>query len=206
MYTWTPPAQSTVSAPTPPDTPTPAPPTATPTPTVAQPAPAAVPPKAVGQVYVVGDSLTVGSEADLTELLENSGIPVSIDAQVGRGSDEGVALFDSATGKASPVWVSALGTNDDDSVDAALGRIDRLMGMAGGKTVFWLTLVRPGGDYGAVNSAVKQKVGQYPNLHIVDWASYVGQHRNWQEGDGVHLTAEGYAARAAYIVGALQQF
>lgn len=40
---------------------------------------------------------------------------------------------------------------------------------------------------------------RHENLRVVDWAGLVSRNRGWLAGDGVHVPAAGYAARARAI-------
>ena len=58
----------------------------------------------------------------------------------------------------------------------------------------------PGGaSYAGFNSALSDLAKSHDNLRIVDWAGLVSGNRGWLAGDGVHVNATGYAARARAI-------
>jgi lysophospholipase L1-like esterase len=154
------------------------------------------------QVYVVGDSLTVGAAGQLRADLRNRVAAVRIDAQVSRPASAGIFLLRSAAARSSSVWVVALGTNDGPYPSVMRSYVAKVMRMAGPhRRVLWVNIVRPGG-YGRVNVALKALEGSYPNYRVVDWARVVAAHRSYLSGDGVHPNARGYQARGALIANA----
>jgi peptidoglycan/LPS O-acetylase OafA/YrhL len=110
-------------------------------------------------------------------------------------------------------WVLALGTNDTANVAVGspvgrLTRIERMMSLAGGQPVLWVTVksLLPAGPYAEAqmrlwNSALRQACARYPNMRIFDWAAVA--RASWFISDGVHYTPAGYAARARLIADAL---
>lgn len=151
-------------------------------------------------VYVEGDSLTVGAAGPLRRKLDPDIKHLGIDAQVGRFTATGMSrLKHDARARHSKVWVLALGTNDGPNPAALKRQVARSLRMAGkDRDVIWLTIKRPGG-YDRVNTMLRSMDAQYDNLHVVDWARVVSQHRGLIGGDGVHGTATGYAVRAKLI-------
>jgi len=151
------------------------------------------------QVFVVGDSLTVGAAGPLRADLRNRVAGVRIDAQVSRPASVGIALLRTRAAQSSSVWVVALGTNDGPNPSVMRSYIAKVMRMAGPqRRVLWVNIVRPGG-YGRVNVALKALENVYPNYRVVDWAQFVAAHRGFISGDGVHPSARGYQARGALI-------
>lgn len=151
-------------------------------------------------VYVQGDSLTVGAGPYLRQKLGNDVHNVDVDAQVGRFTATGMSrLAGSASAKRAKVWVVALGTNDGPDPSALKRHVVRSLQLAGqNREVIWLTVQRPGG-YGRVNAMLRQLDQQADRLHVVDWARHVHVHRGLIGSDGVHATAYGYQVRADMI-------
>jgi hypothetical protein len=110
-------------------------------------------------------------------------------------------------------WVVALGTNDtaNVAVGSAVGRmarIGRMMSVAHGEPVMWVTtrtLLASGpwseSDMQLWNDALRRACAIYPNLRIFDWSSVANP--GWYISDGIHYTPAGYAARSQAIADAL---
>jgi len=152
-----------------------------------------------GSVFVVGDSLTVGSKASLKRNLHKQFKKVTVDARVGRFTPEGISKLNSPAARKARVWVVALGTNDGPSAARTKANVNKVMKKAGKKrTVVWVNVVRPGG-YGTVNKALSQQARKYDNLFVLNWASHIASNRSQLTGDRVHLTAKGYSVRGRMI-------
>jgi len=112
-------------------------------------------------------------------------------------------------------WVFALGTNDAANVAAgsAVGieeRIETMMSVAGDDPVLWVNLrtLNPSGlaaesSMQEWNEALEDACVRHPAMRIYDWARDARD--EWFGEDGVHFTAEGNAARARLIAGALRE-
>ncbi len=153
------------------------------------------------RVLVVGDSLTVGADPYIRQALGNSVRKVTINAQVGRFTSEGISLLSSQS--PSRVWVVALGTNDGPDADATRAWVARVMWLAGKRQVIIMTIVRPGGYWG-VNRAMINMQRRFPNLQVIDWATLIARNPWYLGGDGVHLTTSGYRFRGQVIADAVR--
>lgn len=153
-------------------------------------------------VFVVGDSLTVGSKNSIQRNLKRKTRSVRVNAKVGRFTPTGISILRSSQAKRAHVWVVALGTNDGPNAGATKRNVRKVMRMAGKRQVIWLTVVRPG-QYSRVNTALKQMDRKYSNLTIADWASVVKRNKRLLSGDRVHLTAHGYSVRGKYVANAV---
>lgn len=149
-------------------------------------------------VFVVGDSLTVGSKQSIRSGLKRQTRSVAVNAQVGRYTPAGISLLRSGQAKRAEVWVVALGTNDGPNAGIAKKNVRKVMKMAGNRQVVWLTIVRPG-KYDRVNTALKQMDRRYSNLTVADWAQVVKKNKRLLSGDRVHMTAYGYKVRGKYV-------
>jgi lysophospholipase L1-like esterase len=56
-----------------------------------------------------------------------------------------------------------------------------------------------GASYTGYNRALAQESGPRENLRVVNWARMVRQNPHWLATDGVHVSAEGYQARATAV-------
>lgn len=160
--------------------------------------------------YLLGDSLADGTGPYLKR---DKRLKVTVNAKTGRQLTEAITtVIDpnstngggtiAAKGSIADTVVVDLGTN---GIDNYAANIDKLMTLMSGHTVYWLTLhaVGSGGNKTAVadngNKILTQAVAKWPNLKLIDAASAVRTHPGWLAGDGVHLSAKGYKARAKLI-------
>lgn len=158
-------------------------------------------------VLDLGDSLSVGTDPYLREQLRGY--------RIRRLYDVGLHAYDAATivarsrGSLPEVLVISAGTNDDPRIVSAFWRSIReiLRGAGRDRCVVWPTISRPpaaGASYDGFNRALVQASRRSPNLVLVDWARMVRRHPGWLSRDGVHVSAEGYRARAAAIATAVK--
>jgi lysophospholipase L1-like esterase len=151
-------------------------------------------------VYVQGDSLTVGSKSAIRRKLRKGVKNVWVDAQVGRHTSYGLARTKQAwAAKNSRVWVMALGTNDAPSASTMKHHVRTSLRAAGkNRDVVWVTIRRPG-TYATVNRMLRSYASSHRRLYVVDWARYVRHHRATLGPDRVHATPHGYEVRATMI-------
>ncbi len=152
-------------------------------------------------VFAVGDSLGEGTQPYLSGALP--GWSVSQSVSVSRFLPQGVSIVRNRGGLPA-VIVFALGTNDDPhNVSGFRGAVESVLGIAGKtRCVVVPNIVRPavgGASYAGFNSALHELSEHHDNLRVVDWVSLVNANRGWLAGDGVHVTATGYRARARAI-------
>ena len=162
------------------------------------------------RLLVIGDSLAVGAEAPLAELLP--GWRIRSVARVGQPLSEGMRVF-RALEPAPVVTAFSLFTNDDPGNVTSLVRAVResLNLENGAACAIWATVVRPavaGRSYSPVNRRLKRLAGRpelLGRLVIVPWAAKVRRHPYWMGPDRVHPTASGYQARARLYADAVQR-
>jgi hypothetical protein len=160
-----------------------------------------------GTMVVIGDSLAVGMASALQAELD--GWQVSVDGRIGRPLGEGMQILQATPwppggDRGAAVLAFSLFTNDSPgSVDALEAAVRTSLARARGHgCVIWATIARP--PYGGVGyDAANQRLGALAvdpaargRLLLVDWKREYDAHPGWRAGDGVHATAEGYAARA----------
>jgi lysophospholipase L1-like esterase len=158
-----------------------------------------------GRVLVVGDSLAVGTQAPLAQLLPGWRIVTS--AHTDRHTADGVAEIVSR-GSLPGVIVVSLGTNDNPSETARFaGEVEAVMDAAGpSRCVIWANIARPpyaGVSYAGYNRVLTRLSLSRPNLVVADWAGIARSQPGVLGSDGVHATASGYAIRAQAIAGAI---
>lgn len=159
-------------------------PSPTPSPTASSPAPAAVLP-AGADVQVIGDSVTVGSAAALTEAMPGIRITAEVGKQFATGVDEVEALADD--GGLRDYLVVALGTN------GSVGRdnLERLIAAAGDRRI---VLVTPYGDRSWIPGAasdLRDAAKAHPNVVVAEWSKAVAKDTSVLGPDGIHPRGDG---------------
>jgi len=154
------------------------------------------------RVFVVGDSLTVGTAPYLRRALRPKVRALSINAQVSRFTGPGIAKLTTKRAQKAHIWVVALGTNDGPSTQQTRKNVKRVMRLAGKRSVIWVNVVRPGG-YGGVNRVLRKEDRARSNLSVLDWASVIRSRSSLLAGDRVHLTSNGYKVRATLTMRAV---
>jgi hypothetical protein len=153
-------------------------------------------------LLVNGDSLAVGTRPYLPRALRRW--RVSQSTSISRHAYEGPGVM-RAYGSALPRVIHvSLGTNDDPRhTDGFRSAIRQVMAVAGPRRcVVWTNIVRPpvaGASYAGYNRVLAQESRGRENLRVVNWARLMRENPHWSAGDGVHVTAEGYQARASAI-------
>ena len=158
-------------------------------------------------VLDLGDSLSVGTAPYLRARLD--GYRVAPIHDVGLHAYDAAAIVSQRRGSLPAVLVVSAGTNDDPRIVSTFGRSVRRVVTAAGtrRCVVWPTIVRPkavGASYQGLNGALTRVAAGHPNLVLVDWVDMVRRHPSWLSPDGVHVSVEGYRARAAAIAAAVR--
>ena len=153
-------------------------------------------------LLVNGDSLAVGTAPYLPRALRRWRVRQS--TAISRHAFEGASVM-RAYGRSLPRVIHvSLGTNDDPrSLSSFRSAIRSVMAVAGPRRcVVWANIVRPpvaGASYAGYNSVLAQESRPRSNLRVVNWARMVRQNPGWLAGDGVHVSATGYATRASAV-------
>jgi lysophospholipase L1-like esterase len=153
-------------------------------------------------VLDLGDSLSVGTAPYLKRELR--GYRVESVHDVGLHAEDAAKLVARVRANLPPVLVVSAGTNDDPRIVSAFSRSVSSVVKAAGRArcVVWPTIARPpaaGATYAGLNRALVRAAARRPNLVVVDWVGMVRRHPRWLSRDGVHVSAEGYRARARAI-------
>jgi lysophospholipase L1-like esterase len=159
------------------------------------------------RVLMIGDSLSEGTKPYLPRYLGGWRVRQSFERS--RTVPDGARILARAKRPAGVIIIS-LGTNDHPGLVSEFRRgLRRIMRIAGRKRcVVWPNIVRPpvdGTGYGGINRVLARE-DRRRNLRVVDWVRMVRRNRHWLAGggDGVHVTADGYAARARAIAEAVR--
>jgi hypothetical protein len=208
------------TVPTPPVTappPKPTPPTTVPPRAVARPAPRPMKkPLSItivrrlspGDVFVVGDSLTVGADPWLAGAVSAQGWQLAgVDARVGRPVDEGLSILRADADQLPRTVVVALGTNDLWATPADVDRwVATARAIVGDRRLVWVNLrCDPSRSpslerYHRINDALAAATARY-GVGLADWEAW-STARGIEPGyDGVHYDNEAYRWRAAFYAG-----
>lgn len=174
-----------------------------------------------GKLLVVGDSLTVGTDAfgSLTTKLRALGTwtSVVVDARIGRTANAGSLLLAKNISKTTTAIVIALGTNDMISkTQSSYPRwvIDRVMMQSRNRPVLWVNLEfseksRPDLAVRAkrFNSELRRATARWTNLTVSDWnAGFKPNTTSRFIADGIHLTVQGYRTRSKFMIPDVSSF
>ena len=142
-------------------------------------------PTSVGRpgVEVFGDSTLTGLAGRLSSML--AGGEVSEDVKPGRTAQQGENILNGLPDSAPGTFVISLAEDDTSSEHAFTARIDGLMLMLSGRTVYWVTA--PGRNsytkiVNAENVADPSDSSTQSGWQIVDFAAAVEQHPDWWSG------------------------
>ena len=164
-----------------------------------EPAPTSAASTSVSSVFVLGDSLTVGSAPYIRRGYKGSSLSVTIDAEVSRHSSElGPLSGDSA--RNATMWIIALGTNDYSGPDLK-DNVRKVMDKAGsGRSVRWINIYNDSNhpQTKTINNALDDMGREYSNLMIIDYAGRLN--KSHLDSSGYHLTDKGYRERAKLYV------
>ena len=154
------------------------------------------------RLLVNGDSLAVGTRPYLPAELR--GWKVTQSTAISRHAYEGAAVMRAFGRRLPRVIHVSLGTNDDPrSVGAFRSAVREVMAVAGPRRcVVWANIVRPpvaGASYAGYNRALARESRPRENLRVVNWARLVRENPHWLAADGVHVSADGYRARARAV-------
>jgi hypothetical protein len=154
------------------------------------------------RLLVNGDSLAEGTRPYIPRELRRWSVTQS--TAISRHAPEGAAVL-RAYGRSLPRVIHvSLGTNDDPrQVSSFRTAIQSVMDTAGPRRcVVWANIVRPpvaGASYAGYNHALAEESKPRENLRVVNWVRMVRENPQWLAGDGVHVSADGYQARAHAI-------
>ena len=134
--------------------------------------------------WLIGDSILDGGRDAVAGALV--GWTLTIDAEVGRPSSQGILPATEAAGEGADVVVIELGTNDSSPSDFRDHLIESLDLLRDVPLVVWQTTRGPEGDttIASVNEAIREVVPRYPNTTIADWEAFVPADELME--DGIH--------------------
>ena len=158
------------------------------------------------QVLVVGDSLAVGTEPFLAELLPGSDL--TWDARSGRTTPEGMQALRAALHAVTPqTVVVSLGTNDGSDPARFADRLRRtLAAIPPSACVVWASIIRPPrkGAYLGLNRVLRARAQHDPRLSVVNWDAAVARGSVLLP-DGLHPDSTGYRYRSRLVARAVRR-
>jgi lysophospholipase L1-like esterase len=161
-------------------------------------------------VYVVGDSLTVGTEPWLRPDLRRRGWTLTgVSARVGRPVSEGLAVLRAHRTRLPRTIVIALGTNDlGAGRQTVRGWLRTARAILGHRRIVWVNL--------CLASAADPRLAAYRQLNasldayaprfgvvVAHWCSYATARGIRPGPDGIHYPPGGYRSRAAFYARAI---
>ncbi len=150
-------------------------------------------------VVAIGDSIMVGAEDHLTDLVDR----IEIDAEVGRPFGDGIDAVERrlSAGTAPDVLVVGLGTNAGTNTEA----IDELVTAADGAGRILFVNVRVPRTWEATtNTALADAASRYDNVEIVDWYRASSERGDLFRTDGYHPNEVGSELWANLIVAGIK--
>lgn len=157
-------------------------------------------------VMIFGDSITVANSYELAVRVgQQHGLPLAVNAWSGRPTEPAVDWFEANVAHLIPERgvVMACGTNDIFRPPGWWRQVDRVMALADGKPVYWVSVfaartgVHPDmrladmRNSAWINEQLARKAAAYSNLHIIEWFAQLATGHNesnidaWLR-DGVH--------------------
>jgi lysophospholipase L1-like esterase len=185
----------------------------------------AVDPDAIETLVMIGDSITVGSQAALEERLGEVGFPDAvIEAQNGKriaqddvDNPSGVAIADQLTlsgvadDPAHELWVVALGTNDiGQYADAAeVGAVvdEMLAAVPAESALVWVDTYLPNDPEGSqlVDDVVRERLDRRGNAVVAEWSA-VADREGVLSSDMIHPSDQGTQVFASTVAATVDRF
>lgn len=153
-------------------------------------------------VLMVGDSVMVGAGPVASQRFEDAGWAPRFDGEVGRRTDEGLAVIRELVPGYDFVVVE-LGYNDAWH-SAYRTRIRAILDeLAGRHRVVLVNMAEVQPYYVTGNQILREEAAGRDNVRIADWASVVASTSGLTASDGIHLTTAGNTRMAQLIFDAV---
>jgi hypothetical protein len=106
-----------------------------------------------------------------------------------------------------PVVLVEVGYNDDhDTFALSVEQSITALLHAGVQHILWANLHGFGPHWGDMNAVLDAAARRHPELTVIDWNGYAGDHWSWFQGDAIHLTHEGAMEMASFFRRAIDRF
>jgi hypothetical protein len=135
--------------------------------------------------WLIGDSILDGGRDAVSESLDGEW-SLTIDAEVGRPSSQGVPLAAEAADQGADAVLVELGTNDSEAGEFRGHLVETLELLRDVPLVLWQTARGPEEltTIAQVNEAIREVVPRYPNTAVADWEAFVPVEELMD--DGIH--------------------
>jgi lysophospholipase L1-like esterase len=158
------------------------------------------------QVLIVGDSLAVGMQPFLADMITDR--EVTFDAKAGRTTPQGLRALRFELQRYAPqAVVISLGTNDGSDPHVFADRIRRtLRAVPPSACVVWPAIARPPrkGAYKQLNTVLREAARHDQRLTVIDWDHMVAKGTVALR-DGIHPDADGYRFRSWVTAAAVER-
>ena len=156
-----------------------------------------------GSVFVVGDSLTVGTEPFLAADVRDRGWRLAgVDARIGRPVAEGLQILSARRASLPHTVVIALGTNDLSADRATVTSwLESARAILGQRRIIWVNLCLAAGlapwlgAYRSINASLEAIAPRY-GIDVANWCAYAHARGLTPGPDHIHYTLAGYRQRA----------
>ena len=146
-------------------------------------------------LFCIGDSVMLSAYTNIQAVYPDSIVDAAVSRQIYQAQD--VLRWYQSQGNIHNTVVISLGTNgvlDENNVEQVLEMI------GSDKSIFWVNIYAPGVEWEASNNEYLQELAKkHSNITIVDWNSYISQHTDLLEADGIHPMEPGADAYAPLI-------
>lgn len=146
-------------------------------------------------LFCIGDSVMLSAYTNIQAVYPDSVVDAAVSRQIYQAQD--VLRWYQSQGNIHNTVVISLGTNgvlDENNVEQVLEMI------GSDKSIFWVNIYAPGVEWEASNNEYLQELAKkHSNITIVDWNSYISQHTDLLEADGIHPMEPGADAYAHLI-------
>lgn len=160
-------------------------------------------------VTIIGDSITVGSESQIKELLPNADIHAQVSKQFGEGSSDnpgGLKILKELVDekKLRNIVVFALGTNTNGVKEEDVKKVVELAGS--NRKVIFTTNYTTSNSYDGNNNNFRKANQDNQNVLLADWRSAVeSKEDKYLAGDGIHPNEQGRELFANIISNAVNE-
>lgn len=146
-------------------------------------------------LFCIGDSVMLSAYTNIQAVYPDSIVDAAVSRQIYHALD--ILSWYQSQGNIHNTVVISLGTNgvlDENNVEQVLEMI------GSDKSIFWVNIYAPGVEWEASNNEYLQELAKkHSNITIVDWNSYISQHTDLLEADGIHPMEPGADAYAHLI-------
>lgn len=151
------------------------------------------------QITFIGDSVTLSMYQSLKEVFPNAQINGKVSRQFYHGLD--VAKNMKADNQLYDEVVLMLGAN---SPYTKANAVEFLNYLGKDRKVYWVNLRGHKSWHHNMNQMMQELTMTYPNLKIIDWATYANDKNEWFLEDGVHLNTQGIDIMVKFLADALK--